>query len=400
MRMGVGLRIRKRIAFARIWRCEVTFWLMNRAGGDRCVRFGGVGAGMRVAWGDVVRKPEVSGWLVGSQRTVRWFWVVCLMVGGVAALGCQVPVFRYALEQWAPSPYRVVVRVPRNGGGEEVSRAVALLRGAREAPVRVEEVEREGAATMEVFYPVRRGASAMRRVWESVLSVGEVEALLWSPLREDLVRRLFRGETAVWIFLESGDVAKDQAARGVVEAALVEARSVLKLPELGSADIGERKGAHELPPPRIDFGMVSLSRDRGEERVFVAMLTGVEDGLRERAGEPMAFPVFGRGRVLEPLIGRGITRENVLEYGGYLCGPCSCEVKEQNPGVDLLVTADWEPVDRAPRIEIVRIDAGRGGGREGGGEGALGVSLHAGLLVVAAGLVGWAMVRAAADRDV
>jgi hypothetical protein len=55
----------------------------------------------------------------------------------------------------------------------------------------------------------------------------------------------------------------------------------------------------------------------------------------------MHFPVFGKGRVLPPLIGAGINKENALGDCSYLCGPCSCQVKNQNPGMDLLIKADW-----------------------------------------------------------
>jgi len=51
--------------------------------------------------------------------------------------------------------------------------------------------------------------------------------------------------------------------------------------------------------------------------------------------------VFGKGRVLLPLVGKGINEENTLGDCSYLCGPCSCQVKNQNPGTDLLVKADW-----------------------------------------------------------
>jgi hypothetical protein len=66
--------------------------------------------------------------------------------------------------------------------------------------------------------------------------------------------------------------------------------------------------------------------------------------------------VFGRGRALEPLIGRGIHPDNIMEVSSYLCGACSCEIKDQNPGIDLLLAANWDPVDNAPKIETVRIE--------------------------------------------
>ena len=44
------------------------------------------------------------------------------------------------------------------------------------------------------------------------------------------------------------------------------------------------------------------------------------------------------------LVGRGINEENIEESCQFLVGACSCEVKSQNPGADLLVRANWESV--------------------------------------------------------
>lgn len=73
------------------------------------------------------------------------------------------------------------------------------------------------------------------------------------------------------------------------------------------------------------------------------MLLRLEDDLldKEMENKPMLFPAFGKGRVLPPLIGAGISEENALADCGYLCGACSCQVKNQNPGMDILVKADW-----------------------------------------------------------
>ena len=40
--------------------------------------------------------------------------------------------------------------------------------------------------------------------------------------------------------------------------------------------------------------------------------------------------------------GKQLTAANVERWASFLCGPCSCRVKESNPGIDLLLRADWE----------------------------------------------------------
>ena len=59
---------------------------------------------------------------------------------------------------------------------------------------------------------------------------------------------------------------------------------------------------------------------------------------------PRPAVLFGRGRVLGCLFGEYITKKNIREATAFLSGACSCEVKELNPGVDLLVAAPWDMV--------------------------------------------------------
>ena len=53
------------------------------------------------------------------------------------------------------------------------------------------------------------------------------------------------------------------------------------------------------------------------------------------------FPIFGRGRVIPPAIGFEIRTEAMREMAEFLTGPCSCQIKEMNPGYDLLLSANW-----------------------------------------------------------
>jgi hypothetical protein len=81
------------------------------------------------------------------------------------------------------------------------------------------------------------------------------------------------------------------------------------------------------------------------EKVLLSTLMNSEKDLHDYAGQPMAFPVFGRGRALYALVGKGIERRNLEDAALFLAGPCACEIKRQNPGVDLLIAARWEAGD-------------------------------------------------------
>ncbi len=84
-----------------------------------------------------------------------------------------------------------------------------------------------------------------------------------------------------------------------------------------------------------------IRRDDSREQALIAMLSGCEPDLATLK-EPQVFPVFGRGRALLPLVGMGISPDNIRDSATFLAGACSCQVKELNPGFDLLLTADWK----------------------------------------------------------
>jgi hypothetical protein len=41
---------------------------------------------------------------------------------------------------------------------------------------------------------------------------------------------------------------------------------------------------------------------------------------------------------------RTVNKDLLDETGRFICGACSCQVKAQNPGFDLLVKAHWESI--------------------------------------------------------
>ena len=42
------------------------------------------------------------------------------------------------------------------------------------------------------------------------------------------------------------------------------------------------------------------------------------------------------------MIGEDITLDHTLGASTYLCAACSCQVKEENPGLDMLMAVKWE----------------------------------------------------------
>ncbi len=94
------------------------------------------------------------------------------------------------------------------------------------------------------------------------------------------------------------------------------------------------------PPLRIAFSMVRVSRTDPAEAFLVRMLLQSESDL-PTLDEPMAFPVYGRGRVLYALVGAGTNAVNIGGACAFLTGPCLCECKAPSIGAVRLMAADW-----------------------------------------------------------
>jgi hypothetical protein len=173
-------------------------------------------------------------------------------------------------------------------------------------------------------------------VWRGRLGPESAVQLTESPVRQELVRRLAQGQTAVWLLLETGDPHVDNEVTKRLEEQLKKLQRELKLPQLTDSPEDAILASLRL---QVEFSVLRVPRSDAE-RPLVEMLVRSESDLAERS-DPMVFPVFGRGRALFPLVGAGITDENIKESAAFLVGPCSCQIKELNPGFDLLLAADW-----------------------------------------------------------
>jgi len=330
-------------------------------------------------------KDSRSGQLAPTRRVGRrWRGAVllgciggCLLAAHKPASACSVPVFRYALDRWPADDFELAVvhrgpltpdqsalidrlRQSTAGAAGRVNLTVrtvnvALSPSDRSADVQVQPTESDDLPRLVLRYPGKTRISA--QAWSGPLNAASVEALLDSPARRQIVNRLVDGESAVWVLLESGHTEKDQAAAEFLNAELARLQRTLKLPDPNQGIGYEATSAEVTESLRIAFSTVRFARTDEAERVLISMLLGTEPDLHTYH-EPIVFPVFGRARVLYALVGEGITRENISQAAGYLIGACSCLVKAENPGLDLLILADWDAVpdvsfDPVPPPEVV-----------------------------------------------
>ncbi len=284
-------------------------------------------------------------------RTVLTVLLVLQRASSVEA--CLTPVFRYALERWEPDRYLVEV-VYRGTLSDEAGKAVDLLADyanrakcpanltiqrvdlakASEGSVEINGLEGLGSGQGRIIVYNPRDREKLRPVWRAPLTAESVEQLVDSPLRREIASRLMRGDSAVWILLESGDKEKDDAAAAVLEEQLAALEKALKLP----SDYLHAASPSDVSSLRISFSSVRLKRDDPLEEFLVASL------MPPDANEPVAFPVFGRGRALCALVGEHINENSIFSAGSFLVEACTCQVKWMNPGIDLLFAAEWEKI--------------------------------------------------------
>jgi hypothetical protein len=170
-------------------------------------------------------------------------------------------------------------------------------------------------------------------------------------VRKEIANRLLAGDSAVWVVGESGEKTKDDAAVIRLEKKLAQMERELKLPDKQALAADE----HYKPQTKVDlkiaFSVVRIPVQHDDETIFVSTLLKSDPDVRVDR-QPLAIAVFGQGRSYFPLVGDGIDAGAVDEHCRFLTGDCSCEVKEANPGIDLLFAVPWnESITRTSGTE-------------------------------------------------
>jgi hypothetical protein len=303
------------------------------------------------------------------RRGFRWLLALMahLLCAG-AACACSIPVFRYALERWEPASYELIVFHRGKLSAEQQS----LLSIARKTGdeikmnVAIQTVDLDGGPAAELLALWKgqkdqalpalalrnpRGSDVEGVIWSAPFNGTTIQQALHSPARSEIAKRLLKGESAVWVLLESGRKARDDDAAQTLTTRVAHLQKTLKLAEIEADDVAKYNIAANASDLKVAFSVVRVARTDPAEQVLVRMLLASEDDLDD-AQEPMAFPMFGRGRSLFALVGKGINHETIDEACSFVIGPCSCVVKELNPGQDILISAAWGDVAAPePRLD-------------------------------------------------
>ena len=236
---------------------------------------------------------------------------ISLLIAVILSLACKTKVSEWFLLNAAPDKYLLVYY-----HNDPIPEAVAKNHV---------QLEKESKLANMVFKPVQKSNVVKsyyalyynNRLFKEYADFSSIDGLANSPLREKIASELLSGNLCAMLFLKSGNREKDEAGLRVVRNTIT------------ASPFGEI------------VSVTVLDRNDEQEKHLISMLLNIEPDLRD-IHEPMLFGIFGRFRVLEPLLARGISEENINLMLGFLTADCSCLIKDNLPGINILCRDNWD----------------------------------------------------------
>jgi hypothetical protein len=284
---------------------------------------------------------------VASSRRFRTrvLVILCVLCGASAAFACTIPVFRFALDRWEADPFRLVI--PSSWVTQpDMIKLLVPLRGNAEANIKIEETSVPTVTEAKLLFPHHDVP-----IWSGKLDPAALAPLLDSPARQELLKRVLDGDSAIWVVCTK-DADKAEADR--VERRLRYLEQVAALPVQDPKDPDSQLGPG--PPLRLKFSVLRVSLDDPTEKRFAAMVAGPKQQDFIANGTSFAGPVFAKGRVLGAWALSELDDTAIEDASLFLIGRCSCRIKNENPGWDVLLKADWESV--LAKASEVAVNAG------------------------------------------
>ena len=245
-----------------------------------------------------------------------------IALAGLISLACTTKVSEWVLLN-APANEYTLVYLHKDPVNEKVLQQNSdLKKNIAEANIHFRSAVKEDAGTpyYALYYE--------DRLFSKYTDPSELKGLVSSPLRGKIAAELNGGKLCVMLYLNTGIPGKDEKGIQAIKRAL------------GSSPFGS------IIP------VIELNRNDIAEKHFISMLLNVENDLKS-INEPMLFGVFGRFKALEPLIAGGISEENINLMIDFLTADCSCLIKDNLPGTDILCVNKWDSPATALVNEII-----------------------------------------------
>ena len=249
-------------------------------------------------------------------------FLTTIILAGFISLACTTRVSEWVLLNALPNQYSLICFHNRPLSESLKNQNSVLAEQIKNANIQFREVNRPeiNAPYYALYY--------RDRLFSEFKTMEELSGLTSSPLRREIASELMSGKLCVMLYLKTDNDAKDETGLNTLRKAI------------GTSPFGNI------------ITVVELSRNSMEEHHLASFLLNVEDDLKE-IQEPMLFGIFGRFKALEPLLGKGISEENIHLMIDYFTAECSCLIKDDLPGTDILFTDNWEEPQPALLNKII-----------------------------------------------
>jgi len=262
---------------------------------------------------------------------MRLLAVFLVFISGTAS-ACTVPVFRFALDRWEADRFHLVLP-PGLARDAAISDLLRPLRANGVANLDIETSTDAALREVELRFSTREQTT----LWKGALDEATLSAILDSPARKAILERILAGDSVVWVVADGG-TPEDDAEAARIEKRLKFLEQVASLPIQDPNDPDSQLGPG--PPLLLKFTLLRFRRDDPAERIFARMLLGPEVPINPETTS-FATAVFGRGRVLGAWDLEDLDDAALEDASLFLVGRCSCRIKNENPGWDILMNVDW-----------------------------------------------------------
>jgi len=242
---------------------------------------------------------------------MKRIYLKIIIVGALLSMACTTKVSEWVLLNSVPEKYMLVYFHENELTGVENQQNTEIEDQFKSANLLFKTMQRDELE--KPYYALYFN----NRLISEFADKKALESLATSPFRKMIASDLINGKLCVMLYLKSGYSEKDEKGLAVLNKTL------------------------EMSPFGNIISVVELDRNSDEERLLVSMLLNVESDLKE-IQEPMLFGVFGKFRALEPLLAKGISKENINLMIDFFTADCSCLIKDHLPGKSLLYTGNWE----------------------------------------------------------
>ena len=245
---------------------------------------------------------------------------------------CTIPVFRYALDRWETDKFELILP-PDTTANPDLSDLLRPLRANGTANLAIT-TAKDPSITSPQLRTARLGGQT---IWSGDLNAATLSQILDSPARQQLLSRILAGESVIWV-IAHGDTPEDLAEAERIEKRLRFLEQVAALPIQDPNDPDSQLGPG--PALLLKFTTLRLNRNDPAEALLLKMLAGPSGDI-DPTKTSFASAIFGRGRVLGSWALDSLDDASLEEASMFLIGRCSCRVKDQNPGWDILMNTDW-----------------------------------------------------------